>query len=409
MVLDPDRDALQSRGYSGRRRGLATAILKRIAGHMEAGRIAIEAPSGLVLDHQSGGPGPEAVLQVRNWRLAWRLLSAGDVGFARSYLEGDWTSPDLTSLLELAALNMRKLERAITGPAVFRAVNRLRHFLNANTRRGSRRNITFHYDLGNDFYRLWLDESMTYSAALYAQPDDTLERAQQRKRERIVELLAPARGHAILEIGCGWGALAERLAEAEADVVGLTLSGEQLAHARELAGKNGLSSRLSFELSDYRDRQGRFDRIVSIEMLEAVGEQYWPAYFGTLRERLKPGGRAVLQAITIHEDRFDGYRRSPDFIQRYIFPGGMLPTKSIMAAQAERAGLKLSTTEHFGHSYARTLAEWRGRFRRAGAEVARLGFDERFVRMWEYYLSYCEAGFRAGSIDVGLYVLEAPA
>lgn len=218
-------------------------------------------------------------------------------------------------------------------------------------------------------------------------------------------LLEPGKGERILEIGSGWGALAMRLAE-RAEVVGLTLSSEQLAYATELARRNGLSPRLSFELSDYRDVEGTFDKIVSVEMLEAVGERYWPAYFSALRQRLKAGGRAVLQAITIDEDRFEAYRRSPDFIQRYIFPGGMLPTKSILASQAEQAGLKLIASEHFGQSYALTLAEWRQRFRRARADVERLGFDERFMRMWEYYLSYCEAGFRAGSIDVGAYVLE---
>ena len=358
-----------------------------------------------MIDHRSGIAGPEAVLQIRNWRFAWRLISAGDVGVARSYLEGDWTSPDLTALLELAALNMEKLERAITGSTAFRVINRMRHLFNANTRTGSRRNIAFHYDLGNEFYRLWLDESMTYSAALYDRADDTLESAQQRKRERIVALLEPGKGERILEIGSGWGALAMRLAE-RAEVVGLTLSSEQLAYATELARRNGLSPRLSFELSDYRDVEGTFDKIVSVEMLEAVGERYWPAYFSALRQRLKAGGRAVLQAITIDEDRFEAYRRSPDFIQRYIFPGGMLPTKSILASQAEQAGLKLIASEHFGQSYALTLAEWRQRFRRARADVERLGFDERFMRMWEYYLSYCEAGFRAGSIDVGAYVLE---
>jgi cyclopropane-fatty-acyl-phospholipid synthase len=282
----------------------------------------------------------------------------------------------------------------------------MRHLIHANTRSGSRRNIAYHYDLGNEFYRLWLDESMTYSAALYDRADDTLELAQQRKRERIVALLDPGKGEKILEIGCGWGALAARLGEQGADVVGLTLSREQFAYATELARQNGLSSRLNFELSDYRDTKGTFDKIVSVEMLEAVGEQYWPAFFGALRQRLKAGGRAVLQAITIDEDRFDAYRRSPDFIQRYIFPGGMLPTKSIMASQAEQAGLKLVSAEHFGQSYALTLAEWRQRFWRARDDVERLGFDERFMRMWEYYLSYCEAGFRAGSIDVGTYVLE---
>jgi cyclopropane-fatty-acyl-phospholipid synthase len=278
--------------------------------------------------------------------------------------------------------------------------------MNANTKTGSRRNIAFHYDLGNDFYRTWLDASMTYSSALYSRPDQGLEAAQERKLARILALLEMEEGHRVLEIGCGWGDLAARLAKSGCHVTGLTLSKEQLAHARALAQAEGIAGRTDLRLQDYRDVGGRYDRVVSIEMLEAVGERYWPTYFSTVRERLAPGGRAVLQVITIDEERFKTYRRSADFIQRYIFPGGMLPTRSIVAREAAQAGLRLVAEETFGASYALTLAEWRRRFFAAWPAIERLGFPPAFRRLWEYYLCYCEAGFRAGVIDVGLYVLE---
>ncbi len=287
-----------------------------------------------------------------------------------------------------------------------RVFNRLRHRRNANTKTGSRRNIGFHYDLGNDFYRLWLDRSMTYSSALYETPEQSLEDAQQAKHRQIVDLLALRGGERVLEIGCGWGSLIGPLLHRGAQVTALTLSEQQLAYAQVVADRDSQRGHVELRLQDYRDVTGSFDRIVSIEMLEAVGEEYWPVYFTTLRARLRPGGKAVLQVITIREERFAGYRKGADFIQRYIFPGGLLPTKTIIREEAARAGLTLATATSFGDSYAVTLAEWRRRFLTAWREIEQLGYRPSFRRLWEYYLSYCEAGFRTRDLDVGLYVID---
>lgn len=388
---------------------LAASLLRRLLNCVEHGRLVVRTPEGVTLERQSGRPGPEGVLVLHRWRAIRRMLAGGDVAFAEAYVEGEWSTPDLVALLELAAVNIDGIDRAAAGSTPVRFLHRLRHMLRANSRRGSRRNIAFHYDLGNDFYRLWLDPGMLYSSALYEKPTDTLEEAQENKLRRIGELLDLSPGQSVLEIGCGWGALAARMASAGALVKGITLSAEQLAHARTLGEKNGLSESMRFELEDYRDTGGSFDRVVSIEMFEAVGEQYWPTYFDTLRRLLKGDGHAVLQIISIDESRFDGYRRGADFIQRHIFPGGMLPTGTIIRRLAQEHGFSLVSAENFGGSYALTLAEWHKRFQRNWPAIQRLGFDQRFRRLWEYYLAYCEAGFRAGTIDVGLYVLKPEA
>ena len=386
---------------------LGAMVLERLLAHLTVGRLTIELPGGGRLAC-GGGPGPEARLTLNNWRAARRIVSGGDIGFAEGYIAGDWTSPDLVRLVELAAANGPGFDQRIAGLAPARLFNRLRHATRRNSRKGSRRNIAFHYDLGNEFYRLWLDPGLVYSSALYSHEDQTLEAAQALKLSRIRELLELRGGERVLEIGCGWGALAALLAASGAHVTGLTLSQEQLAHAQASLAQMDLGDRADLRLKDYRDVEGEFDRIVSIEMLEAVGEAYWARYFATLRARLAPGGTAVLQVITIAPDRFETYRRRPDFIQRYVFPGGMLPTPAIVAEEAERAGLEPGHSEHFGLSYARTLAEWRRRFLARAPELHQLGFDARFMRMWDYYLAYCEAGFRAGAIDVGLYILRRP-
>jgi cyclopropane-fatty-acyl-phospholipid synthase len=279
----------------------------------------------------------------------------------------------------------------------------LRHFGHANTRTGSRKNIAFHYDLGNAFYQCWLDPSMTYSSALYAGPFETLEDAQARKFRRIAELLDIGGENEVLEIGCGWGALAICLAQKCRSMKCVTLSAEQLAYAKGRVRENGLEDKIKLELRDYRDIAGSFDRIVSIEMVEAVGEAFWPDYFQALHDRLRPGGIVVLQAITIDESRIESYRKSPDFIQRHVFPGGMLPTRSAIVREAEKVGLAFSFSERFGESYARTLSEWRRRFLASRKSVEAMGFSEEFQRMWDYYLSYSEGGFRAGVVDVGFY------
>jgi cyclopropane-fatty-acyl-phospholipid synthase len=373
---------------------------------LQAGRLTIELPDGSRLHHAGRRPGPEATLVLHRWRPIRRLLAGGDVAFAEAYIDGDWSSPDLMALVELAARNVDALDQKLGGFWPIRLMRRLAHLARSNSRRGSRRNIAAHYDLGNAFYAEWLDERMVYSAALYNDAGQTLESAQAAKLERIRELLAVPAGGSVLEIGCGWGALAAEMAAGGARVAGLTLSQEQHAHARALMAAAGLEDKVDIRLQDYRDVSGRFDRIVSIEMIEAVGEAYWPTYFAKLRECLAPGGRVVLQAITIAPERFEGYRRSADFIQSYVFPGGMLLTESAIAEQAMEAGLTLTARESFGIGYALTLADWRRRFHAAWPRISRLGFDERFRRLWDYYLCYCEAGFRAGTIDVGFYVLK---
>ncbi|GHC96087.1 cyclopropane-fatty-acyl-phospholipid synthase [Pseudorhodoferax aquiterrae] len=374
---------------------------------LACGELTVVLPHGERVHARGTAPGPQAQLVLHRWRPLWRLAAEGDLGLARSYRDGDWSTPDLVALLQFGAANDQQAGQRLQGKAGARWLARLAHVRRANTRRGSRDNIAFHYDLGNDFYAQWLDASMLYSSALYRRPEATLEEAQAERLDRIVALVDAPPQADVLEIGCGWGALALALAQRRgARVTGLTLSTEQLAFARQRALAAGCAQQLDLRLQDYRDVQGRYARIVSIEMVEAVGEAWWPTYFATLRERLAPGGHAVLQAITIADAHFEGYRRGADFIQRYIFPGGMLPSPSALREQAARAGLVLQEELLFGQSYAATLVEWRRRFLAAWPTIAAQGFDLRFKRLWEYYLCYCEAGFRSGRVDVGLYTLR---
>lgn len=381
-------------------------LLRRVLRAFRRGSVTVILPSGLAIEHRCAKPGPHGVMHVHTLRVFRRVLTHGDVGFAEGFIAGEWTSPDLPALIALAADNVAELDKTFDGFWPVRLWRRLRHGSNRNSKAKSRRNIAFHYDLGNDFYRLWLDESMTYSAACAFAPGQTLEAAQTAKRARITELLALSGRESVLEIGCGWGALAIDVAEKARHVSGLTLSAEQLAFATDAVAARGLSEKVALHLRDYREEQARFDRVVSIEMLEAVGEEYWPAYFAKLCTSLSDNGRAVVQAITIREDRYESYKRSPDFIQRFIFPGGMLPTPAIMEREAAAAGLSITHKECFATGYADTLAEWRRRFLGKWAEIEPLGFSNDFKRLWEYYLAYCEAGFRTGTIDVGLYVME---
>lgn len=401
--MSADSQVSEMRNPSRHRERLAVGLVRRVASRIEYGHITIILPSSGRIEHRGARPGRSATLVLHRWRALRRLVSEGDLGFAEAYIDGDWSSPDLAVLLELAACNIAQLDRGISGLFPVRMINRLLHLLRANSKSGSRRNISFHYDLGNEFYRSWLDAGMVYSSALYERPDQTLEDAQDAKFARILELMALRGGERVLEIGCGWGALAVRMARAGARVTGITLSSEQLAFARQHAEQENLAGDISLALTDYRDVEGSYDRIVSIEMLEAVGEAYWPVYFKTLHDRLNAGGIAVLQAITIDETRFRSYRGSADFIQHHIFPGGMLPTKASIAEHGAKASLKPVLVQSFGDSYAATLAEWRKRFQASWPAIAAMGFPERFHRLWTYYLCYCEAGFRAGLIDVGFY------
>ncbi|WP_158746894.1 cyclopropane-fatty-acyl-phospholipid synthase family protein [Acidisphaera sp. L21] len=405
---------------TARMQGLsANWLVKRLMRRLVVGSLVVHPPGGGQIAHYADRAGPDAVLVLHRWRAVRRLMLEGDIGFAESYMDGDWSSPDLTALIQLAAHNMSALGATIDGPGIVRGLNRVLHRLRPNSKAGAKRNIEAHYDLGNAFYAAWLDRSMTYSSALFSDADQSLEQAQRAKQDRVIDLLRLSGGETVLEIGCGWGGLAGRLArDAEAHVTGITLSPSQLGHAKATLQDTDVDLRLQ----DYRDTTETFDRIVSIEMLEAVGAEYWPVYFERLRACLRPGGVAVLQVITIAEDRYEIYRRSADFIQRYVFPGGMLPSVSVLSGEIARAGLRLSSAEHFGHSYARTLREWRDRFHQAWPQLAgprgasvQIGGrmpDERFRRRWDYYLSYCEAGFLAGAIDVGLFQIthaDAPA
>ncbi|ERM00176.1 cyclopropane-fatty-acyl-phospholipid synthase [Brucella intermedia 229E] len=383
-------------------------VLKRLLKQVQHGRLVLSLPDGQVIAVNGRLPGPEAKIAIVKWNSLRRLLTGGDIGFAQAYIEGEWTSPPhLTSVIRFAARNRDTLVSTLRGSGWTRALNRIGHLLNANTRRGSRRNIEAHYDLGNDFYARWLDPSMLYSSAIWTETTHSLESAQEQKLQYISEKLALEGGERILEIGCGWGALAGYLANCRnAHVTGITLSPSQLTWANAAVENVGLSEAVDLRLQDYRDVQGQFDRIVSIEMFEAVGETYWPEYFATLKRCLKPGGRAVLQVISIEETRYENYRRKADFIQKFIFPGGFLPSDKVLERDLAKAGLVLKETEHFGRSYALTLAEWRQRFIANWPEIEKLGFDDKFRRLWEYYLCYCEGGFEEGAINVGLYTIE---
>jgi len=381
------------------------ALLARLA----HGELAVTDPAGRT--HRFG-PGGDAAdrgeLRFHDWPFARDVLTGGDVAFAEAWMDGRWDTPDLPALLTVLARNQAALERAFYGHAWQRALFRLRHWLNANSRRQAKRNIVAHYDLGNDFYRLWLDPTMTYSSALFggdfAQP---LATAQQAKYARILAELALPRGAHILEIGCGWGGFAEFAARAGYRVTGLSLSDAQTEYARKRIARAGLADRVALRVQDYRDERGTYDGIASIEMFEAVGEKYWPAYFAALRGALAPGGRACVQAITIADARFDRYRTQSDFIQQYIFPGGMLASPSRIGAGTDRAGLDVVAVHAMAHDYAETLARWLAAFDANAAAVRAQGFDDRFVRCWRFYLAYCIAGFLSGTTDVAQYTLVA--
>ena len=368
---------------------LVFELLEKIRG----GLLEIRLPDGARFLFGEGEPG--VTMQVNDETVFARVLAKGDIGLAEAYLDGEWDSPDVTALLALLARNRDALRDAVYGSWRQLLAARLRHWFNRNSRAGSKRNIMAHYDLGNDFYRLWLDPSMSYSSALFdGTSDQPLQAAQDAKYRRILSRLAAEPGQRVLEIGCGWGGFAEMATRDGLDVTGLTLSPAQLAWARQRVPSADL------RLQDYRDTTERFDHVVSIEMFEAVGERWWPTYFRTVANALKPEGRAVIQSITIRDDLFATYRRGTDFIQQYIFPGGMLPSRAEFRAQAARQGLVVRDEYAFGVDYARTLALWRDAFDAKWPQIAALGFDEPFRRLWRLYLSYCEAGFLAGNIDV---------
>ncbi|MDF1542060.1 MAG: cyclopropane-fatty-acyl-phospholipid synthase family protein [Anaerosomatales bacterium] len=367
---------------------------------LPAGGLEITWPRGGSTTYEGREPGPHARVTLHDHNVARRIAREGSLGLAESYMAGEWDTPDLRAVLDLGAAGMTA--GGMDG-ANRRAgfLDRLTHALRFNSRRGSKRNIAAHYDLGNDFYRLWLDDTMTYSAACFEEDCSDLAEAQHRKWDRILEIADPDSRSNLLEIGCGWGGFAIHAAkQAGCRVTGVTLSQEQHDFAKARVAEEGLEDRIEIRLQDYRDVSETYDRLVSIEMFEAVGEKYWPVFFKRVRELMKAGGAAALQTITIPEARFEAYRSGPDFIQRYIFPGGMLPSPERFDKAARDAGLATDEPRFIGDSYARTLDTWLQRFDAAHPEVRALGFDERFIRMWRFYLAFCRAGFSYRTIDV---------
>ena len=382
---------------------LFAMLLRLLAANWTIGSLAVRLPTGEQHLLQGRTPGPHGVLCVKDYRFARRVLDSGDIGFAEGYMAAEWDTPHLAALLEALADNYAHIRRLFDGNVVMKAVNWMSHRRHRNNRAGSRKNIHAHYDLGNAFYGAWLDAGMTYSSARFVDGGDIgLEQAQAAKYASLARIMDLRPGHRVLEIGCGWGGFAEYAArEIGADVTGVTISREQHDYARRRLVNAGLADRARVELVDYRDVRGRFDRVASIEMFEAVGQEYWPTYFDKIHEVLTPGGRAGLQIITIQDALFDNYRARTDFIQRYVFPGGMLPSEERLKPVVERAGLLWDGRQGFGFDYAETLKRWDERFQAAWAEIRRMGgFDERFRRLWRFYLAYCEAGFRAGRTDV---------
>ena len=392
--------AQQSTSAPPRAARMILSLLERV----QHGALQVTLPDGSSRTLGSGAHPHQLVLA--DWEIFSASLRSGDIGFAESYIGGHWHTDNLPGLIELLVRNRDEMEALVYGSWWGRLAYRLKHLLNRNTRAGSRKNIHAHYDIGNDFYRLWLDPSMTYSSAVF-RPEcgGNLALGQQRKYQTILAQLATAPGARVLEIGCGWGGFAEVAARAGLHVTGLTLSPSQLDYARERLAAAGLAQSADLQLCDYRDSEGQYDAIASIEMFEAVGQAYWPSFFDTVARRLKPGGRACIQTIVIDDALFERYAKGSDFIQQYIFPGGMLPSPSEFRRHAKAHGLRVVNELAFGIDYADTLAAWRTSFHARLDAVRAQGFDQRFIRTWEFYLAYCEAAFRAKNTDVMHFTL----
>jgi len=376
---------------------------------MNYGRLDVILPDGRHFRAEGKHPGPVAELVVHNSDLFARLIRDGDLGFCDAYLDEWWSTPDLQAFMDLIHADNEDMYDGFPGQNFVKTFERIRYWLQSNSKRQARKNISYHYDLGNDFYGLWLDDTMTYSSALYKTGQESLETAQTQKYAQMVDEMGAVAGDHVLEIGCGWGGFAEYAAkERGLRVTCLTISQEQLNYAVERIEKAGLSDRVTFKLQDYRDETGLYDGIASIEMFEAVGEKYWPAYFETLRERLKPGKNATLQIITVADRRWDVYKRGVDFIQKYIFPGGMLPSPKALQAEIDRAGLTTKNSIEFGDSYTVTCKRWFETFNEKWDQIAPMGFDERFRRMWNFYLTSCAATFDSGNCDVTQITVTKP-
>lgn len=381
----------------------------RLASKIKNGRLDFALPDGRTFRAEGPNPGPVAVIEVDNPDTFARLIREGDLGFCEAYMEGWWSTPDLQSFMDVMQAGNDEVYHGFPGMGLVRLYERLRFWLQSNSKTQAKKNISYHYDLGNEFYSLWLDDTMTYSSAIFETGQESLEKAQTAKYKSMVDQMGVKPGDHVLEIGCGWGGFAEYAAgERGLRVTGLTISKEQLKFARERIEKAGLSDMVELKLQDYRDERGEYDGVASIEMFEAVGEKYWPVYFQTVRDRLKPGAQATLQIITINDKYFEAYRKSVDFIQKYIFPGGMLPSPAALRQEVTQAGLSVVKSIEFGRDYSQTLRRWHDTFNDKWEEIAGLGFDDRFRRMWNMYLTGCASSFEAGRTDVTQITITKP-
>lgn len=380
-----------------------------LVGKLNSGRVDFILPDGRRFRAEGSKPGPVAEVIINNPDVFARLVREGDLGFCDAYLDGWWTTPDLQAFMDFIHADNDDMYDGFPGMALVRAWEKARFWFQSNTKRQALKNISYHYDLGNDFYSLWLDDTMTYSSALFNTSQESLEKAQIAKYASMVDQMGVKPGDHVLEIGCGWGGFAEYAAkERGLKVTGLTISKEQLDYANKRIKSKGLSDKVNLKLQDYRDETGVYDGVASIEMFEAVGEKYWPVYFDKIKQCLKPGKQATLQIITIQDARWDVYRKSVDFIQKYIFPGGMLPSPSVLRQEINRAGLSVQHSIEFGKSYSQTLRRWFEVFNNKWDNISAMGFDDRFRRMWNFYLTSCAATFESGNCDVTQITLQKP-
>ena len=380
-----------------------------LVGKLNSGRVDFILPDGRRFRAEGLKPGPVAEVTINNPDVFARLVREGDLGFCDAYLDGWWTTPDLQAFMDFIHADNDDMYDGFPGMALVRAWEKARFWFQSNTKRQALKNISYHYDLGNDFYSLWLDETMTYSSALFNTSQESLEKAQIAKYASMVDQMGVQPGDHVLEIGCGWGGFAEYAAkERGLKVTGLTISKEQLEYAQKRIKRKGLSDKVNLKLQDYRDETGVYDGVASIEMFEAVGEKYWPVYFDKIKQCLKPGKQATLQIITIQDARWEVYRKSVDFIQKYIFPGGMLPSPSVLRKEVHKAGLSVQHSIEFGKSYSQTLRRWFEVFNNKWDNISAMGFDDRFRRMWNFYLTSCAATFESGNCDVTQITLQKP-
>jgi len=380
-----------------------------IAQKGQNGRMDFVLDDGRTFSAEGPGVGPVCEIRIHNSGIFERLLREGQLGFCDAYLDGQWSTPDLQAFMDYIHADNDEVFDSFPGQKLVQFYERFRFWLQGNSKGQARKNISYHYDLGNDFYGLWLDKTMTYSSAIFEDGQDSLEKAQIAKYASMVDQMGVKAGDHVLEIGCGWGGFAEYAAKDRGlNVTCLTISKEQIKYAQDRINTAGLTELVKFKLQDYRDETGVYDGIASIEMFEAVGEKYWPSYFQTVHDRLKPGAHATLQIITVRNDRFDVYRKGVDFIQKYIFPGGMLPSPEVLAQQVEKAGLNVVKSIEFGESYSQTLRRWHDTFNDKWDQVVAMGFDDRFRRMWNFYLTSCAATFHYGNCDVTQITISKP-